>query len=104
MKKSQCKTSGRIILTTLLFVTSLNVVYLAVILTSQLVLTASVLLYFLSGSHDCCAIKCGYSSGDNNINKQWTVSAFTKLPEDDHQSVSEILQINFCQLPITVVV
>ena len=51
------------------------------------------LLYFLSGSCNCCVIKCGYSSGDNEINKQWTVSVFTKLPEEDHQSVSEILQI-----------
>ena len=46
---------------------------LAVILTSQLVVSAmiltssSVLLYFLSGSCDCCVIKCGYSSGDNNM-------------------------------------
>ena len=109
--KPQCKTSGRIILlATLLFVTLVicNVpgsnIDMPVSGVCHDLILVSVLLYFLSGSCDCCVIKCGYSSGDNNINEQWTVSVFTKLPEEDHQSVSEIMQIKFCQLPITVVV
>ena len=48
----------------------------------------SILLCFPSDSCDCCVIKFGYSSGDNNINKQWTVPDFTKLPED-HRSACE---------------
>ena len=93
------------LLTTPLFVTSVNCGVPGSNINTPIsgicydLILVSVLLYFLSGSCNCCVVKCGYSSGDNNINKQWTVPDFTKLPEDDHQSVIEILQIKF--LPTT---
>ena len=96
-RKSQHKTSGRTtLLATLLFVTSVNCGVPGSTINTPIsgicydLILVSILLYFLSASCNCCVIKCGYSSGDNNINKQWTLSVFTKLPEDNNQSVSEI--------------